>query len=167
MSFAEGDTVTVSVRARALASRRWRLGCGLILLCAILGSLYFWFGVVEPVREWRQWHNRVQADIKSLASKRPPDITRGEWEWVVGWTVNLHGNCGSEWNNFNSVEMQSFAEELERRLQGPVDMRTIDWIWDEYARLTIYGKRYSDKYRPTDPNQYKGASEGTFGIKVD
>ena len=43
----------------------------------------------------------------------------------------------------------AFEAELKRRLQGPVTLKDIDWIWDEYAAHTEHGQQYSDKYRPT------------------
>jgi hypothetical protein len=58
--------------------------------------------------------------------------------------------------------MDRFERELNRRLKGPVDLQTIDWIWDEMARLTPNGKTYSDSYRPTTPERLKEFEEGSF-----
>jgi len=44
-----------------------------------------------------------------------------------------------------------FADELEERLKGDVDMATIDWMWEEYVEIAVNGQRYSDDYRPTGP----------------
>jgi hypothetical protein len=41
-----------------------------------------------------------------------------------------------------------FADELEHRVQGGVGPETIDWIWDEIARLSKFGTTYSEKWRP-------------------
>ena len=46
------------------------------------------------------------------------------------------------------AELQRFADELEHRIHGPVDLKTIDWIWDEIERISKYGKKYSDDWRP-------------------
>ena len=44
--------------------------------------------------------------------------------------------------------LERFADELEHRIQGPVDLKTIDWIWDEFERISKYGTHYSDEWRP-------------------
>lgn len=127
-------------------SWQWLTVAGLLLAG---GAVAFWFLALEPIRVHREWSNRVEADLKSLAGKRPADITLDEWESLVGWTLNLHGNCGVHYAWVDRAEREPFLAELERRLQGPVSVATIDWIWDEYARITKYGQTYSDKFRPT------------------
>jgi hypothetical protein len=57
---------------------------------------------------------------------------------------------------------QHFADELEVRLRSPVDVETIDWIWDEIERLSNNGKRYSDDFRPVRNGQLK-EPDGTLG----
>jgi hypothetical protein len=94
-------------------------------------------------------------------------MSRGEWQFVVGWTINLHGNCGPFIRPEQWGAAEAFADEFERRLQGPVDLSTIDWIWDEYCLFSKYGQAYSDKYRPTRPETFRGAKEGCFGFHVD
>jgi hypothetical protein len=114
----------------------------------------------------QEWYKRVRADIYALASKRPADIPPGQWEFVVGWTVNLHANCNADFTKVDPNKRELFAAELEKKLRGPVDMSMIDWIWDEYERITQLGKSYSDKYRPTKSDDLKHAEEGCFGIPV-
>lgn len=143
---------------------RWYV-VGAVALAGLV--VWFWFGLVEPFSSHRAWADRVQADIKSLARKRPPDVTRGQWEFVVGWTMNLHGNCGSIHSTVEREWRDGFAAELERRLQGPVTLADIDWIWDEYARHTQGGQRYSDLYRPTRSEGFLDARVGYWGIPVD
>jgi hypothetical protein len=108
----------------------------------------------------------VRADIYQLASKRPDDVPRGQWEFLIGWTVNLHANCGADYTQVNEGEREAFAEELEKKLKGHVDMSTIDWMWDTYETLTKSGKLYSDKHRPTKSEDLKYAEAGCFGIPV-
>ncbi len=64
-------------------------------MIAIAGVLFVWSRYVEPIRSHSRWYGRVRQDIHSLAHKRPPEVNKGQWEFVVGWTINLHGNCGS------------------------------------------------------------------------
>lgn len=92
---------------------------------------------------------RVRDDLKKLAQKQPQDVNRGQWDFAVGWTWQLHCNCGE----VDRAWRDGFVEELERRLEGPVGIADIEWIWDEYVRHTANGQSYSDEYRPTrDPD---------------
>ena len=120
-----------------------------VILVLAVGATAFWFLKLRPYHEHRQWSERVRADLYSLADKRPADVPVGQWEWMVGWTLNLHGNWGVLPDWVDREQKWPFLEELERRLQGPVTVATIDWIWDEYARITKGGREYGEKYRPT------------------
>lgn len=131
-----------------------------MILCAVFLGISVLLSYVA-FRQQRQWYSDVRADIYSLASKRPPDVSRGEWENMVGCTINLHANCG---HSVDTDWRDRFAAELKRRLQAPVDVATIDWIWDEYVRFTKVGKSYSDMFRPTTP---ENRTESDFGMHVD
>jgi hypothetical protein len=131
------------------------------------GGAAFWLLVLEPGREHRCWYDRVRADLYSLAKKRPADVPPGEWEFLVGWTINLHANCGASRSWVDRDRMWPFLEELERRLQGPVTAATIDWIWDEYARITESGRVYGERFRPTRSPDLKTASPNCFDLGVN
>ena len=126
-------------------------------------------GVVEPTRRHAAFCREVRADLQSLARKRPPSVSRKQWENVVAWTLNAHGNCLTFHADIPQDEMARFEAELKRRLAGPVDLSTIDWIWDEIVRLTPGGQRYSDNGRPTLPERLREFEEGnqSWGIEVD
>jgi hypothetical protein len=127
--------------------RRWiYFACGLALICFFGIGAAMWIEFVQPFLSAHHWSRRVDAEIRLLEQRRPADVDPDEWEFIVSWTINLHGNCG-EITDRNRA--QAFAEEFERRLLDGVDLATIDWIWDEYGRFSKYGKEYSEKYRPT------------------
>jgi len=98
---------------------------------------------------------------------RPTGVSKGEWEWIVGWTQNLHGNCANVGQRVEGGWRDGFAPELERRLRGPITLGDIDWISDEYVLHTPLGRRYSDRWRPTRTEGLQQAHEGCFGIPVD
>ena len=139
----------------------------LVAVCVLSGAaVAFLFIALKPIHEHRRWYDRVSVDLFSLADKRPPDVPPGQWEFMVSWTINLHGNCGSSHTSVDPDQMWPFQEELERRLEGPVTVATIDWIWDEYVRITKVGRRYEERYRPTHSPDLQNAQPGQFGIRV-
>lgn len=142
---------------------RW-IVVGTVLVVA--GGVACWFLALQPIREHREWYDRVQAGIHSLVDRRPADVPPGEWEFLVGWTINLHGNCGADFTGVDREQMWAFATELERRLEGPVTAATVDWIWDEYARFTRGGRVYGERYRPTRSPDLPHARLGCFNIRV-
>jgi hypothetical protein len=121
----------------------------------------------RPQQSHGEWSNRVRKDLDLLAKQRPPAIPPGQWEFLVGWTMNLHGNCGaSETWITDRARSRRFVEALEERLQKPLDLATIDWVWDEYAAFTSPGQKYSDKYRPTRSPDLKDAQPGCFNLNL-
>ncbi|HEX4606648.1 MAG TPA: hypothetical protein VH092_00425 [Urbifossiella sp.] len=145
--------------------RRWALWVGAVVAAAG-GTASLWFGSVEPGRTHREWYHRAGRGIGALADKRPPDVPPGQWEFAVGWTRNLHGNCGSTRPAVAAGWREGFVVELERRLAGPVSLADIDWIWDEYAAHTRSGRAYSDRYRPTRADGFRDMPVGCFGTPV-
>lgn len=79
--------------------------------------------------------------IKSLAERRPSNMTRGQWASAVACTINLHENCPMIFDT-PAPTIEEFEQRLRTRLAGNVDMDTIHWIWSEYARTCPAGARY-------------------------
>jgi|APCry1669189000_1035189.scaffolds.fasta_scaffold227795_1 hypothetical protein len=130
------------------------------------GATAAWFLALEPIHEHLSWFGRVRADLYSLADRRPADVTPGQWEFMVGWTINLHANSAAAKKWVDGGEIWPFVEELERRLKEPVTVATIDWIWDEYARFTKFGRLYGERYRPTQSPDLQHVQPGVWGIRV-
>lgn len=132
--------------ARAPVSPRF---AGAVLLAFAVGAAVIWFVWIRPMSAHFRWCDRVRTSLKTLAQNQPPELTHDQWEHVVSWTFNLHGNCGTIPGNVDKAWRDGFADELERRLAGLITLADIEWIWDEYAAHTKHGQSYSDKYRPT------------------
>ena len=138
----------------------------LLVVVAIIAVLVCTF-LFNPLAVHVRWYDRVRGDIHSLAHKRPPEVSKGQWEFVVGWTNNLHGNCGSVRGSVDLEWRFAFEAELKRRLQGPITLADVEWIWDEYAKHTSYGQTYSDRWHPLRSPEFPHATEGVFGMPVD
>jgi hypothetical protein len=75
---------------------RWLVIAG-VLMCGVSA---FWFWLTEPLRAQHRWYRRVRADLMTLVERWPSGITKGQWNYAVGWTINLHAICGTadpEW----------------------------------------------------------------------
>lgn len=129
-----------------MVDRRWFLMVAGFFLFS--GLAIVWFGWMQPIQEHLRWNREVRKDLHALYEKRPSDVSRRQWEHVVGWTLNLHANAGGIHSNVDPDWRDQFATELRRRLGGPMTIADIDWIWDEYAKHTKIGSDYSDQYRP-------------------
>jgi hypothetical protein len=141
----------------------------LIPLVLVVAGIVLWFAKVEPIRRHQRFCDRAHFEFLSLANKRPPDVSRKQWEGVVAHTINAWANCFTFARSILPAEMEEFEQELHRRLAGPVDLATIDWIWHEIVRLTPNGQSYSENWRPTTPFWLAEYERGnnSFGIEVD
>ena len=141
-----------------------------LAVLVVAGAGAFWLWVLDPALRHAEFCRATKAEFKSLAKKRPPRVTRKQWHHIVAWTLNAHGNCITFARNIPQAERDRFLAELRERLRGPVELATIDWIWDELVRLTSYGQTYSDQWRPTTPERLREFEEGNsswVGVELD
>src|SRR5207253_3040178 len=87
---------------------RWIAVAAVVVLAG--GAAAFWFLALEPIREHSRWYDQVRADLYSLADKRPADVPPGQWEFMVGWTINLHANWGASHTYVDREQMWPFLE---------------------------------------------------------
>ena len=151
-----------------------RLALCLAGVCLLAAGGAFWLLVIDPAQRHRDFCQSTQAELQSLAHKRPPGVSRQQWESVVAWTLNGHGNILTFKQDIPQPDRDKFLAELRARLAGPVDLDTVDWVWDEFERLCpSYGPIYSGRYRPTSPERLRefetpgSGWNGSWGIKVD
>lgn len=129
------------------APRRFRYGIRhLIILVTLVGS--FLGGFLWCDRTYRQplrLDRSIRMLIVEMQARRPPELTPLQWENAVGWTINLHSNSLLPFQA-DVPTMRAFEMRLSKKLEGNVNLATIDWIWDEYARICPGGAEYQ-KYR--------------------
>lgn len=128
-------------------ARNWRRLVLLVSLVAVGLLLFVSYRYLEQFATHGRWYDRGREDMTAITHKCPPEVGKDWWEFAVTWTLNLHANCGPHPSWVEPGWRDGFAVELERRLQGPMTLADIEWIWDEYARHTTYGQGYSDKFR--------------------
>lgn len=132
-----------------------------IFVLAVLFAVFGWFHrqVFEPHRH----DNAIGKHLRSLAWRRPPEMSPRQWESAVAWTLNLHGNSMLHFEA-NNATMRDFNERLEQKLSGHIDMKTIEWIWDEYAELCPGGANYQ-RFRPQMLEEIE-AGGGNWSLNV-
>ncbi len=171
-----GSSSIRSRRTRLISTRRdhgshpmatiripsWRyLGCLIPATAALAFAGFIVYTIVVHDHHSR-WYREIDYRILRLAEKRPENVSPDRWAFCIHWTWQLHGNYGA-YETFDRAERSRFLEEFDRRLNGRVDLGTIDWIWDQYVEHSTGGRRYSRNYRPTDPERLCEISEDTKG----
>jgi hypothetical protein len=147
---------------------------GFIVINAVLALasiVTFWYAVLRPMHNHRRAYDRLSDSVQSLVHRRPAGVSRNEWSYVIGWTMNALGNCCSVEEFLNSDEGSherfiTLPDRFEGRLRGEVSLETVDWLWDELEVISKYGKRYSAQWRPTTPEHLAEADHFSTGIVV-
>ena len=142
----------------------------ILVVAAVLlagGFATLWFAYIGPEKTHEEWYHRIHDDIYALGLKRPPDASRDQWLFVVGWTSNLHNNCGAARSWVDPKWPDEFERELNRRLTGTITLEDINWIWAEYAAHTRHGPSYAEHYHPLHPENYAQAADvGMLGFHI-
>ena len=125
--------------------RRICLAVTVIVVCAIPVSV--WLFAIRPLQIHRQWYRKVEHQILKLTVRRPLGVSKETWGGCFLWTWNLHANYGGH-SYFRAESRDDFLREFDERLESEVDLKTIDWIWDQYLIHAPRSRNYAH-YRPT------------------
>ncbi len=127
----------------------------------LAAGVAFYRSFIEP----RRISDEIQSHLRTLATRRPQSMTPHQWEAAVAWTSNLHGNSSYSFlGDPNIPAMRAFERRLAQKLEGHVDMQTIDWIWDEYAELCECGADYQ-KFRPQMYEEISSGQDWGYNIR--
>ncbi len=122
-------------------------------------AAWFWLAAVRPNQQHRRLYDDIGQTLDRLRHKRPSELRREEWAYIVGWTFNAHANCCSAREFITDyARFTRFPAELKRRLDVHVDLQTVDWIWDELEAFSRIGPRYSENFRPTRRERLREAA---------
>jgi hypothetical protein len=138
---------------------------------ALVCILCFWYVDIRPMQNHSRSYNRISASVQSLVYRRPADVSRNQWSYIIGWTMNGIGNCCSVDQFLNADDesherFRTLPDRFEERLRGEVSLKTVDWLWDELEVISKYGKRYSAQWRPTRPDRLAEADRVSTGVVV-
>jgi len=152
---------------RATVSYAWLTVIGIVLVVVP----YWYLSWLRPHQIHSQAYHRLSDAVDSLARRRPAQVTRNEWRFLIGWTRNAIGNCCSipEFLNPDRASHDRFLtlpDRFEERIAGEVGIDSIDWLWDELEIISKYGAQYSKHWRPTTPEHLAEADHVTIGPEV-
>ena len=84
---------------------------------------------------------KLESHIDGLYAKKPSGLNPAQWQCLVDWTRNLHGNSLIAFQT-STRDISEFEARIEKGVSGKVDAATIEWIWDEYANVCSGGEKY-------------------------
>lgn len=131
------------------ASRRtWLLL--IILLLVSFGHLILlpWFLHVQKWRRFTRLLTLIRTSINAFRARRPADVPEAQWEEAVSWTANVVVQDFFTPNDTEYPGLVRLSSGLEERLKGPVDLTTLQWVWDQCAEACggpqSFGIRFRD-----------------------
>jgi hypothetical protein len=111
------------------------------LLAAVASFAVCVVAVQQSIVGRSHYARKLEAHIDGLYAKKPGNLTPAQWQCMVDWTRNLHGNSLVAFQT-STRDIAVFEQRIDRGLSGKVDAATIEWIWDEYANVCPGGQKY-------------------------
>lgn len=120
------------------------------LMAAIGLTLAILWPLVSEVRQRRQdyrYVDHVRRTILSLHGRCPPDVPAGQWKEAIDWTANVIVQDFFVPRPEESMGLRELSQGLDARVQGKVDLATLQWVWDECARVCGGPDSYGIRFR--------------------
>lgn len=131
----------------------------LVALVALSVGTIFWWSI--PNKRLSSWNQSIVQRLEKLKSLPPENVTLEKWKFVVSRTQTAFPNVFYSTDYIlDHDRFRTFQRELHLKLNGDVDISTIDWIWDEFQKNSRHGDTYSAGCRPLPPY-------GTVHLDVD
>jgi hypothetical protein len=102
------------------------------------------FEKANESRERSQIVYAVLNAIQALKRRVPAGVDPVEWQSAVELTGLMHFNACSQFHPPPIEEMRRLRGDVVAKLRGPVDIKTLTWIWDRLARTGVDGKGCTD-----------------------
>jgi len=103
---------------------------------------------VERHMEWVRLSRQIDTSIRYLKPSQPNPATAATWDCAHGWVFTAYCNVCSSPGKPGTAEMYRLRDDLDARLKGPHDLKTLRWIWDRLGETSPYGKQYTERYGP-------------------
>lgn len=133
----------------------------ILIVTLVALSVGVFFGWIIPNKQLSSWNQSIVQRLEELKSLPPENVTLEKWTFVVSWTQTAFPNVFYSTDYITDRErFRTFQRELHVKLNGDVDISTIEWIWAEFQTNSRHGEAYSEGYRPLPPF-------GTVHLDVD
>ncbi|MDY0169920.1 MAG: hypothetical protein RBS80_25480 [Thermoguttaceae bacterium] len=134
-------------------------GC-LPLLILFIGVVVWVAWTAIPQMRYNQRSRRINQKIADLRAQQPPDVRADLWNECIAWASIAHCNiCFSEGHTTYEA-MVRYEENLEEKLEGDVDLTTIEWIGERLAETGPHGQQYMEKWRKQWQSMIQHAEQG-------
>lgn len=131
-----------------------------LLVCvAILATAFACLAFVGKITEYPRHQSRGARLLETLDTRCPATVSPQTWDDATGWAITAYHNICFNANHTTLKELDSFVADTEERLNGPVDLATIDWIWARLAATGPHGEAYASRFLP----QYRAT---VYGIPI-
>lgn len=99
------------------------------------------------ITEYSRLQREMDASIRYLKPTNSLTLNLSVWDCAHTWTITAYCNVCFSPEHVSTVEMYRLREDLNRKLEGSVDLDTLRWIWDRLAQTGPHGKRYVERFR--------------------
>src|SRR5436190_13464133 len=88
-------TASKPPRVRRTIPVSLRIFVAINAVAACVSLLCLWYFGLRPIQIHREAYHRISTSVESLAHRRPAGVSRNQWSFIIGWTMNAIGNCCS------------------------------------------------------------------------
>jgi hypothetical protein len=114
-----------------------------VAFCVALPAVWIW-----PQFVYARERSAAHEVVAQLADRRPADVDAAVWEAATSWAVTAYGNVCFTESHVPLDELRRFHDDVKERLEGPVNLATIDWVWQRLGETGLHGAQYRDRFEP-------------------
>lgn len=129
-----------------MPSRRrpyWFAALVLVVACVVPAALW----VSRQLQHFRD-RQAGRELVVQLQQRRPADVDPETWEWATNWAITAYCNVCFSQEHVSEEEQRRFNADMAERLQGPVSLATVDWVWERLGQKGPHGQRYRERFEP-------------------
>lgn len=119
---------------------------GVVLFALCIGLITMCIFVVRQ-RSFYILSRQTRDKIESLTARCPAGVPPKQWQNALSWTANLIGQEYSSPVDSDPDSLKQLYQALDDRIKGPVDLTTLQWVWDQCEKAPRAGAEYAIKFR--------------------
>lgn len=121
----------------------WFVGVVVLAACVMSPAMRVWGHFA-----YRRDQRVAMESVRQLRDQRPRDVDADTWEMASGWAITAYCNVCFSPEHVSHDELRRFRVDLEEQLRRPVDLSTIDWVWERLGQTGPHGARYRERFEP-------------------